>query len=47
MKVKLRGTNKLGIDFVYDPSILLLKIQNQYTIISIVAGPQLILENFL
>ena len=47
MKVKLRGTNKPGIDFVYDSSISLLKIQIQYTFLNIVAGPQLMLDNLL
>ena len=47
MKVKLRGTNKPGIDFVYDSSISLLKIQIRYTFLNIVAGPQLMLDNLL
>ena len=45
MKVKLRGTNISDIDFVYDSSTSILKIQIRYTILNIVAGPQLLLEN--
>ena len=45
MKVKLRITNKPGIDFVYDSSTSLLKIQIQYTILNIVSDHQLLLEN--
>ena len=45
MKVNLRGTKKPGIDFIYDSSTSLFKIQIRHTTLNIVAGPHLSLEN--
>ena len=40
MKVNLRGTKNTGIDFIYDYSTSLLKIQIRYTTLNIKVDPQ-------
>ena len=40
MKVNLRGTKNTGIDFIYDSSTSLLKIQIRYTKLNIKVDPQ-------
>lgn len=47
MKVHLRGTNKNGIDFIYDSTTSLLKIQIRYTTLIVKTGEHVTLQQIL
>ena len=47
MKVYLRGTKTNGIDFVYDSTTSLLKIQVRYTILTVKAGHYVTFQQLL